>query len=374
MKTVRIDGVDYPYYGMTDDRLGIITEDRTFWMFPDCYPDGRPVTELPRIGPREVKPVSFDEPDLTESYLDEVKADYEQYLKYWRTVTPEDHAKEYGLSPGRDPDEDDAAYTERVRQWLEGFRPQFEDGRKRLLAVPFDDFRRGDGKRNAWLRHGTPELAEKNGFREDMNLYLGMYGQRVNREEIIPRILALRFEACYPDPDGTIIYLRTVVPDRHRPYVLRHVLAYRELLSKADMKRGATFENVDAEKAYLRKLAADGHFPHEAVKCFVAYMASGSVHRTAEQTHLHHTQVTEYLKLCESRLDRRVRRERRGGPHGAKKEAYYEDRLATQTGDVHLTGAKGSEQGLTAIPAKVTAGFDYDEIDRRLAEDDKNNE
>jgi len=232
MNTVRIDGFDYPYFGMTDDRRGIITEDRTFWMFPDCYPDGSPVTELPRIGPCEIKAVSFDEPDLTETYLDEVKADHERYLNYWRTVTPEDHAKEYGLFPGRERDEEEAAHTERVKQWLEGFRPQFEDGRKRLLAVPFDDYRRDTGKQNAWIRHGSPELAEKYGFREHMNLYLGMYGQKVDREALIPRIIGLHYEVCYADPDGTAIYLRTVVPDRHTPDVLRHVLAYKDLLNK----------------------------------------------------------------------------------------------------------------------------------------------
>jgi hypothetical protein len=227
MNTVKIDGVDYPYFGMTDDRRGIITEDRTFWMFPDCYADGRPVTELPRIGPREIKRVSFDEPDLTETYLEEVKAGFERYLDYWRKITPEEHAKKYGLSPGRERDEEESAYAERVKQWLVGFRPQFEDDRQRLLAVPFDDYRRNTGKKNAWIRHGTPELAEKYGFRQHMNLYLGMYVygslKGVNQKEIIPRIFALCYEAHYPDPEGTVIFLKDLLLDKHTPAVLRHV-------------------------------------------------------------------------------------------------------------------------------------------------------
>jgi len=289
-------------------------------------------------------------------------------------VTPEDHTKEYGLFPGRERDEEETAYAKRVKQWLEGFRLKFEHARKRLLAVTFEDYRRDKGKRNAWIRHGTPELAENYGFRQYMNLYLGMQMQRVNRAEIIPRIFALRYEACYEDPDRTAIYLRTVAPDRHTPDALRHVLSYRALLPKADTKTGATFESFDAEKTYLRKLAADGKFPRDAVNCFVAYTSIGNVHKTAKQTQLPHAKVTEYLVLCESQLGRRIRKERRGGRHGAKKEAYYEDRLSTQTATVHLAGAKSANQRVTAIPADATEEFDYDEIDRRLTEGGKNNE
>jgi hypothetical protein len=195
----------------------------------------------------------------------------------------------------------------------------------------------------------------------------------VNRDEIIPRIFALRYEACYPDPHRTTIYLRTVPFDRHTPAVLRHVLAYRDLLPKADAKTGVTFETKDAEKSYLRRLADDGHFSHEAVRCFVAYLSIGNILKTAKAVHLPHTKVTENLKLCESRIGRRIRRESRGGRNGAKKMRYYEDRLASQTGDVHLAGAKTS-RGVTAIPADSTADFNFDEIDRRLAGDEKNDE
>lgn len=245
METVRIDGVDYPYFGMTEDRRGIITEQRTFWMFPDCRHDGSPVGELPLIGPQEIKAVTFDEPDLTGLYPAEAKADFAQYRDYWLTVTPEEHATNHRLLPARDRGEDAATHSERVKKWLESYRVQFEECKGSHLAVSFDGFVRRTGIRNAWRRHGTPEFAEKHHFREYMTLYLGLLAQRVNRDDIIPRIWTLHYEACYPDPERTVIYLKDVRPEMHSPAVLRHVAEYRGSVSRtttASVNDGAQIE------------------------------------------------------------------------------------------------------------------------------------
>jgi len=357
MKTVRIDGIDYPFYGMTEDRHGIITEDRTFWMFPDCHADGAPVVELPRIGPREIKRVSFDEPDLTETHLDEVKADHERYLDYWRNVTPEDHAREYGLLPGKEQDEEDAAYAERVKLWIESFRPGFEEGRKQLLAVSLDDYRTDTGKHNAWIRHGTPDLAERHNFRDYTKLYIGLSAHGVNRETVIPRIFSLSYEAHYPDPEGGIIFLKDILPDMHTPAALRHVEEYQDLMLKAKQEAAISeAAMLMAAKRTLRRLMNDGKLQSISFACWCAYVSAGTLKKARDSMKhkLHPGKIAEHVHLCEELSGIKVVKEARGG-RGVHRENVFQDQLESL--------------GVTRADNPT-----FDEVCRRLDGEDSQNE
>tara|TARA_Y100000588_G_C14151718_1_gene880838 strand:- start:754 stop:1119 length:366 start_codon:yes stop_codon:yes gene_type:complete len=101
-KTVCIEGNDYLYFGMTENRLGIITENRTFWMYPICKIDGSTIDELPVVGPEEVKCVTFDEPDLTNKYIKEARVDYKKHLKYWEKMIEKKYIDEFGPLPPND--------------------------------------------------------------------------------------------------------------------------------------------------------------------------------------------------------------------------------------------------------------------------------
>jgi hypothetical protein len=169
--TIKINGEEFELLGTVRESggFGIHTKAGTFWMKP-CKPMAGQaafwmgkngfVVELPGECPQRISRVSFDIPDLTATYLDEVKADYDRYLDYWRTISAEEHAREYGLYfPVREENETKAAYDKREKQWLS----EFEDDRNTLLAMSFDDFRKKIGVEQVWSRHRSPKLSLQHG-------------------------------------------------------------------------------------------------------------------------------------------------------------------------------------------------------------------
>ncbi len=217
MKTVRIEGAGHKFFGMTDDRRGLITEEGTFWMYPECGADGSEVTEMPSIAPSEIRRITFDEPDLTGMYIDEVEADYQKYLDYWRTVTAEEHAREFRLLPACGPDDEPEAYKQRLSDWLADFDREFEAGRKRFLERTFESYRMDQGRQNAWIRHGTEELAEKYGYCDYLRLALGLTCRGFDNHEIEVLANTIRYEARYEAPEPEGIYLRNLKKELHTP-------------------------------------------------------------------------------------------------------------------------------------------------------------
>lgn len=224
MSTIEIDGKKYEVKGTETkaNSFGIHTNAGTYWMKP-CKPkegqaafwmgkDGFAV-DLPPECPQRISRITFcNTPDLTDTYLDEVKAGYARYLDYWRTITPEAHAQEFEdyYPPVRYENEGELVYDERVNQW----RLQFENSRERLLAVSFDDFRKDTGKRNAWILHGNPELAAQHGYMGDNDF---IYHMNLEGRRIDPACLhKFKWAAEYMDEDGHgtfIFFERLAGPD-----------------------------------------------------------------------------------------------------------------------------------------------------------------
>lgn len=372
MDRVIIEGIEYPFYGTTDDGRGIITESLTWWMYPVCRYAGEPVTPFPKIGPKEILTITFEEPDLTSEHLDEVREEYEKYLEYWRTEAVQDHLKEYGFLPARKPDESEEAYDSRRAERIEELTPKFEHARESSLAKSFDDYRQEIGRSIIWERHGGTEIANCPGMLENVAIYLFLENLGLDPQEIHRRIFSIQYQATYNDPEETRIYLKDVIPEKHSPKILRHVLDYKELLKQLDLGSGElTSDQRHVEKTYLRRLVAKKKFSKDALDCFIAYELEGNLVDAAKRLGMGRDRVRFHLEECGKALDRRVVKAARGGP-GTRKEPYREDNLASQGQNVHRMKTQSGRS--VELPADESADFPYDEIDARLAPDTNSNE
>ncbi len=92
MRTIKIDGEEQPYDCLTDDRRGIKSAGRIFYMFPAAHGAGGtslPIEPLPLIGPREIWRVTTEYPDLTAEHPETVKAFFQKRQDYHRRITYE---------------------------------------------------------------------------------------------------------------------------------------------------------------------------------------------------------------------------------------------------------------------------------------------
>jgi hypothetical protein len=192
MRTIKVDGKDYPYRGLVHAGKGILTEDRVFIMFPAVRWDGSPVEPLPLIGPREIHRVTARTPDLTQQHPEIVKEIFELRRRYHERITLEEHVKEYPS---------DGWFTE----------AEFETARARIMAESLGEFAQTERARHAvWTEHRTPELAERFGyidFKDKLFLWQAFKDQGKHEDQAWAAISTLNHVAIYDDPSRTRIYL-----------------------------------------------------------------------------------------------------------------------------------------------------------------------
>ena len=111
--------------------------------------DGSEAGGLPKMPPRALKRITWDEPDLTDEYLEEVRAEYEVLQRDCREMTDEQLCARF----------DWGAFSEDRRAAVRAHR-------KALQNRPFEVWKGDSGHRNCWLLHGSAELAEKYGYRD----------------------------------------------------------------------------------------------------------------------------------------------------------------------------------------------------------------
>jgi hypothetical protein len=179
--TIEIDGKEFEVLGTETkaDSFGIHTSGGTYWMKP-CKPkEGRAafwmgkngfVVTLPPECPQRISRITFDEPDLTDQFPEEVEADYQAYKK---------HCEEAG---------------------------------KKMLSL--EQYKARIAVSDIWKRHETPELAVQYGYIADDFL---IYYSNLEGQKIAPACLhKFKWAAEYMDEDGRgtfIFFERLAGPD-----------------------------------------------------------------------------------------------------------------------------------------------------------------
>jgi len=165
--TIEIDGKELEVLGTEPkaESFGIHTSGGTYWMKPckpkpgqDAFWMGKNgfAVELPPECPQRISRITFDEPDLTDQFPDEVEADYQAYKK---------HCKETG---------------------------------EKILSV--EQYKKAVAVFDIWRQHKTPELALQHGYIEDDFL---IYYSNLEGQKIAPDCLhKFKWAAEYMDEDG----------------------------------------------------------------------------------------------------------------------------------------------------------------------------
>ncbi len=179
--TIEIDGKEYDVKGTVRESggFGILTTGGKFWMKP-CRPhkgqssfwmgeNGFKV-DLPSECPQRISRITFNEPDLTDQFPDEVKADYRAYKT---------HCKKSG---------------------------------DKMLS--FEQYKSAVAVSNIWKRHETPELVAQYGYIDDPFV---LYSQNLEGQKIDPACLhKFKWAAEYMDQDGqgdVVFFARLPEPD-----------------------------------------------------------------------------------------------------------------------------------------------------------------
>jgi len=221
-KTIRIAGTDYSYHGLTGGGKGIRAGGSIFWMFPAVRPDGCPVEPLPPIGPKEIRCVTTEVPDLTARHWKTLQEIYDERRNYHATITYEEHIKKYT--------NDTCIRAE-----------EFEKARKIILGETLKQFSASSrAKKNVWHKCGTDKLAEQVGllnFSERLCLVARFQELGFNAERAWGELARLKYVALYDDPDETHLYLYDLKdePDSMRE---RGAESAHERLLRKGRKRG----------------------------------------------------------------------------------------------------------------------------------------
>lgn len=201
MRTIRIDGEEKPYDGLTEDRRGIKSDGSIFWMFAAAGGSGGrslPIEPLPPIGPREIWRVTAEYPDLTADHPETVKAFYQKRQDYHRDVSYEQWRKDCPQDAWMSPEE-------------------FERGRQKLLSETFEEFAKTNRvKEMIWREHGTEAMAEKIGLLDDYaRIILAQWLKETGKSEddAWRDLYQVKWVALYGDPAKTRVYLYDLIEE-----------------------------------------------------------------------------------------------------------------------------------------------------------------
>jgi class 3 adenylate cyclase len=201
MRTIKIDGEEQPYDCLTEDRKGIKSAGRIFYMFPAARGTGgvsSSIEPLPPIGPREISRVTVEYPDLTADYPETVKDFYQKRQDYHRDVSYEQWCKDCPQD-----------------SWMS--REDFERGRQKLLSETLEEFAKTNRvKEMVWREHGTEEMAEKIGLLDDYaRIILAQWLKDTGKSEddAWRDLYRIKWVALYDDPPKTRIYLYDLIEE-----------------------------------------------------------------------------------------------------------------------------------------------------------------
>lgn len=201
MRTIKIDGEEEPYNGLTDDHKGIKSAGHIFYMFPAARGTGGtslPIEPMPLIGPREIWRVTTEYPDLTAEHPETVKESYQKRQSYHRGITYEQWRKEWP---------EDA--------WISA--EEFEQGRQKIVSQTFEEFAKTNRVREmVWREHGAEEMAEKIGLLDDYaRIILAQWLKDAGRSEdqAWRDLHRVKWVALYDDPPKTRLYLFDLIEE-----------------------------------------------------------------------------------------------------------------------------------------------------------------
>jgi hypothetical protein len=198
MTFVNICGEDFSWRGVTDEGCGIITPTQIFWTFPKLIRAGGFGERTERLlpyPPEIIRRITWDPPDLTASFPEDVAEIYARKQEYYRRVTPEQYLRDYSGTGALTVD-------------------QFESVRARLLGMTVNEFGATRSARDAiWQKRGTAEVAERHGYRpieEQLWVYASFKRLGMDDGGANEAVMQVTHVAEYDDPGETIIYLRGI--------------------------------------------------------------------------------------------------------------------------------------------------------------------
>lgn len=218
-KTVRIDGEDLPYEGLTEDGKGLVAAGVTYWMFPALRHGGGPLKPLPPVAPTEIRRITTEVPDLTAKHPETVRELFDRRREYHRTTRYKQHLIRYPSDAGITSDE-------------------FEEARQTILRQSQEEFAKTSRAREfVWARHGTSVRAREAGLLDDIAkgvLQSQFRAQGMEDRHAWQQVHRLRWLAIYNVPDRTMIYLFGLIPQRTFENA-RRVLQARQTAEAAAM-------------------------------------------------------------------------------------------------------------------------------------------
>jgi hypothetical protein len=266
MRTVKIDGKEYAYLGLSQDCSTINLKGRDFVMFPAVRSDGDQL-ELPQIGPYEIRQITTMPPDLTGQHHREIKEMFEERKEYYSNANYDEHLKHLSRDA-----------------WIS--KDEFEDERQRVLTETFSQFSKSKPVREAiWLKYYDPEKAEEIGLLSTevrVSLQLKFMQQGMTARVAWEQLDFLKWVALYDDPAKTKIYLYDLKPKITANWALEQGGAGKSNIRvrQGGKKRGRKVEyNSKADKRVLAGWE-QGHFRtydeyarEKGVKCSHVYKA-----------------------------------------------------------------------------------------------------
>jgi hypothetical protein len=207
MTKFKVDGEEFEYCGLTEDRRGIIVPSGIIWTFPwvrtsKAHVLARPVDRLEPYAPSQLHRVTFDYPDLTPEFPHTVVEAYERQRTYHRNVSFDEHVKNYP---------DDRAFGSE----------EFEQARQRIVAQPVEEYARSrEAKTAVWQKHGSNEMAAKHGYQGlafELKIQESLKQLGYSREAAVQEIARIKYLVRYNDPDETVIYLKGIQEEAHPP-------------------------------------------------------------------------------------------------------------------------------------------------------------
>jgi hypothetical protein len=221
-------GLDMAFVGLTEDFRGIILADRIVWTFPRIKAAGSgahfsiaETSNLLPYPPKEVAPITWEYPDLTDQFPETVQQAFNREQDYHRDLTLERHLQHFPA---------DAAIS----------REEFEVALNQIRQKTLATFSKSEPARRAvWLKHGTGQLAARYGY-QGFGRFLLLQQMLVRsghtEEQATAIVRALRFVVRYEDPAKTEIFLSGVLeqaggrPSRSSQNV--EMVAIHDLLAK----------------------------------------------------------------------------------------------------------------------------------------------
>jgi class 3 adenylate cyclase len=198
MRAITIDGKEQRYDGLTDDRRGIKSGGHMFLMFPAARSGGLPIDPMPPIGPREIRRVTTEYPDLTAEYPETVKTFYQKRQGYHRGVTYEQWCKEWPQSA-----------------WISA--EEFERGRQKIVSQTLEEFAKTNrAKERVWNEHGTQEIGDRIGLLDDYEriiLVQWLKNAGTSEAQAWRDLHRVKWVASYDDPAKTRIYLFDLIEE-----------------------------------------------------------------------------------------------------------------------------------------------------------------